>query len=269
MENDKFKYIVYCTTNLINNYIYVGVHQVHIDNIEDSYIGCDCYATRPASYAHPKTHFQYAVKKYGPSNFKRSIIKMFDNEDDAYQLEELIVDEDFLKRPDVYNMILGGKLGISGSDCTCKKIYKYTLSGEFVCEYKSIKDASAANNRSVTSIGRALKYKTKCANYFWSEKKFEHLDTTLYKTEDEYRGFPVFQYSATGEYECCYDSITVCSKLIGACDTNLLVAIKLGTKCKGKYYTTVYGLNYSFAKNEKLKYTKVYQYSLDGKFIKE
>ena len=44
------KYIVYKTTNLINNYIYIGVHKTQDPNIFDSYIGCGVYINKPYTY---------------------------------------------------------------------------------------------------------------------------------------------------------------------------------------------------------------------------
>jgi len=38
------KYIVYKTTNKINNYIYIGVHKTVNPNVFDNYLGCGCYA---------------------------------------------------------------------------------------------------------------------------------------------------------------------------------------------------------------------------------
>ena len=70
------KYIVYLTKNLINNKIYIGVHQTDNPNKFDGYIGCGVYTTQNSSYNHPKTAFQFAVKKYGPKNFKRTILKI-------------------------------------------------------------------------------------------------------------------------------------------------------------------------------------------------
>ena len=68
------KYIVYCTTNLINNKIYIGQHLVKDPNEFDGYLGCGCYIQHVSSYKNPKTSFQKAVKKYGPKNFRIKII---------------------------------------------------------------------------------------------------------------------------------------------------------------------------------------------------
>jgi hypothetical protein len=51
------KYIVYKTTNLINNYIYIGVHGTEDPNIFDGYIGCGVNIHQPHSYEKAKTKF--------------------------------------------------------------------------------------------------------------------------------------------------------------------------------------------------------------------
>ena len=103
----KNKVIVYCTINNINKYIYVGVHLCK--NLKfDGYIGCGVYINQPSSYNHPKTKFQAAVQEFGPNNFKRITLQIFDKESDAYELESEIVNEEFLKRKDVYNQVIGG-----------------------------------------------------------------------------------------------------------------------------------------------------------------
>ena len=96
------EYIVYETTNLVNNKFYIGVHKTEDSNVFDGYIGCGVYMQHPSSYMNPKTPFQFAVKKYGIKNFKRKILKVFDNVDDALKLEAELVDINFIKRTDTY-----------------------------------------------------------------------------------------------------------------------------------------------------------------------
>ena len=102
------KYIVYQTVNKINNKIYIGVHGTTNPEEFDGYIGCGVSIYRPATYMNPKTPFQYAVKKYGIKSFIRTTLKIFNTEIDAYDLERWLVDEQFIKREDTYNLILGG-----------------------------------------------------------------------------------------------------------------------------------------------------------------
>lgn len=265
MENN-LKYIVYCTTNLINNKIYVGVHRTNIETF-DGYIGCGVYINRPYTYEQSKTAFQYAVKKYGIKNFKRITIAQFDNKDEAYSLEACIVNEKFLQRNDVYNMALGG---ISESYILqAHKVYQYSSDGDFIQEYISMKDAGRSVQRDIASIIRALQFKTKCAGYFWTDVKYDKLDLTKMYQYTGVHKIPVFQYSSTGEYECCYESIKDCARVLGKDDSNIGYAIKVGTLCYGKYFSDIYRPQFSDAKTEKIKTTKVYQYDLEGNFIAE
>lgn len=265
MENN-LKYIVYCTTNTINKKIYIGVHKTD-PNIFDGYLGNGCYKNKPSTYANPKTKFQFALKKYGVDNFIRSTIKVFDNEYDAYVLEEIIVNKEFLQRQDVYNMVVGGYSGIG---ClTSIHIYQYDDKGNFICEYDSIKDASISINRSFTSVWRAIQTKSKCAGYFFSETKYDKLDLSLMKQYNGINTIPVFQYSITGEFECCYNSIKDAARILNISDANLGVAIKLGTMCNNKYFLSTYEEQFSNAKSKQQRNTMIYQYDLDGNFIAE
>jgi hypothetical protein len=89
-----YKYhIVYKTTNIVNNKIYVGLHST--DNIDDGYIGSGFV-------------LKSAIQKYGKDKFKREVLYIFDERSEARAMEASIVDEDFVKRLDTYNLIEGG-----------------------------------------------------------------------------------------------------------------------------------------------------------------
>lgn len=92
------KYIVYLTTNKINNKIYIGVHQTIDPYKFDGYLGCGIKINDRHSYVFGKYPLHKAVTKYGPKNFIRSIIKIFDNREDALKLESELVDLNFIKR---------------------------------------------------------------------------------------------------------------------------------------------------------------------------
>lgn len=259
------KYIVYCTTNLVNNKIYIGVHQTNDELKFDGYIGNGVNINMPSTYNYPKYSFQYAVKKYGIKNFKRSIISVFDNAEDAFYLEEQIVNVDFIKRTDVYNEVIGGHGGDIAQNA--KPCFQYDLEGNFIKEYKSQQQASIEVNRSFTVIKRAIRDKIKAANYFWTDIKYDKLDLSLYKTEND--KIPVFQYSNTGEYDCCYECISDAARVINSTTSNLYRAIKLGYLYFNKYYSYEFYPRYDRAKTESIKGRPVYQYSVTGEYIAE
>jgi hypothetical protein len=86
-------YTVYKTTNLINGKIYIGLHVT--EDLNDDYLGSG-------------SQIRAAIKKYGKENFKREYIKICENSSEMYNLEAEIVNEDFVKRPNTYNMKTGG-----------------------------------------------------------------------------------------------------------------------------------------------------------------
>lgn len=264
MENNLTKYIVYCTTCIINNKIYIGVHETNTLEF-DGYIGNGIYINNPSTYKYSKTKFQYAVNKYGVKNFKRATIATFDNEDEAYLLEAELVNEQFLTRSDVYNMALGGKG--NNWNITAIETHQYDSKGNFIKSYRSLRLASLEINRSFRSIWRAVTDKCKCAGYFWTTTKFDKLDLSKMQHYEGLNTIPVFQYSSTGEYDCCYDSIREASRVLGIHSANISDAIKLGTICNNKYFSNVYSPSYSIAKNTEIKSREVHQYKLDGTYI--
>ena len=166
------KFIVYQTTCKVNNKIYIGVHGTETPDEFDGYIGNGVSIYRPATYMNPKTPFQCAVKKYGVKNFIRTTIREFDEEKDAYKLEEMLVDKTFLQREDVYNLALGGRL----PDCANprKSVYMYDLDGNFVREFDSLNSAGRFLNPEAKGAGhlpRAIKEGHQFLGYQFSYEK--------------------------------------------------------------------------------------------------
>ena len=89
-------WILYQTTNLISEKIYVGVHKVAKTANSRKYLGSG-YALKPA------------IEKYGRENFVRETLAEFFCFEDAYKAEAGMVTEDFIKRKDTYNISLGGR----------------------------------------------------------------------------------------------------------------------------------------------------------------
>jgi len=91
-------YIVYKTTNIVNNKIYFGKHQQSIAPYQfDGYYGSGQLLS-------------YAIKKYGKSNFIRETLFVFDNENDCLLKEEEVITP-HLGKSYCYNMRSGGTGG--------------------------------------------------------------------------------------------------------------------------------------------------------------
>jgi hypothetical protein len=86
-------YTVYKIINKLISKFYVGVHKTEI--------GLDLY------YGSGKIIIQ-SIIKYGKENFKKVILDAFDNKEEAFNLERLIVNKDLISNPNCYNIKLGG-----------------------------------------------------------------------------------------------------------------------------------------------------------------
>ena len=107
-------HIVYKTTCIQNNKIYVGVHSTN--NLNDEYIGSG-------------TALLAAIKKYGKNNFKREILNIFESRDEAFKLEECIVTQEFVVNENTYNTRVGGPSSVENHKISTKEIWKIQRTG--------------------------------------------------------------------------------------------------------------------------------------------
>lgn len=250
------KYIVYETTNLVNNKIYIGVHKTLNPDVFDNYLGCGCLATQPWTYMHPKTHFQYAVKKYGPKNFRRKVLAVFNTLEEASNLERELVNEQFLQREDVYNMILGG---VDDNFYTMVRCYQYDLNGNFIKEYESIKQASIELNCNHGLIDHAIALKIKGKNSFWTNVKYDKLDTSEYNLGLNHQ-IPIYVYLESGEYLTEFPNQTQASKEMKINPNSIKEARIFGLLKNGFYFCEVKDENYSKARKIYIESRPIYKY---------
>lgn len=176
------KYLVYLTVCKPNGKIYIGVHQTKDPDIFDNYLANGVYTNRPASYKKATTPFKKAVQKYGINAFRRTTLAVFDNKDDAYKLEALLVNEEFIKREDNYNIKLGGSGGCPESNK--RKVYMYNSQGEFVMEFKSVYDCMQylyPDRPNGSHICRAIQKGWRVKNYQFSYEKVEKMKVWKYE----------------------------------------------------------------------------------------
>lgn len=264
MENNSQKSIVYITINTKNNKIYVGVHITEDPYKFDNYYGCGITGTSSYWFKHPKYPFQKACKKYGLDVFKRYTLYVFDTYEQALLKEREIVNEEFLKRSDVYNVSLGGGGGLVPS--TEIEVHQYDLKGNFICSYKSYSDAGRKNKISYMSIISAVKSRGICCNSYWSETKVSKLNIDTYIKSNKKA---VFLYNHTGKLYKEFPSISDCAKFLEVNVSGVQKALRNNTKCAGYFVSET-----KCDKLEIKKYTRntnkpVYQYDKQGNYLRE
>jgi hypothetical protein len=87
------KYIIYETTNLINQKKYRGMHQTN--NLEDGYLGSGTYLAN-------------AIKKYGKENFVKIILEFCESYDHMIEREKEYITDEWIKLENNYNLKTGG-----------------------------------------------------------------------------------------------------------------------------------------------------------------
>ena len=250
-------FIVYKTTCLINNKVYIGVHQTDNPDVFDGYIGnsINIYNRRWA-LEHPKFPFHYAVIKYGVNNFKRETLFQFNNKKDAYNKEAEIVTEEFIKSNDNYNVAVGGDAPKAKS----YKIYQFDYNGNFVREYPQIILAAKLNNIGYSALQYAIDNKRGTHGFYWS--KDSKIDITEYGYKNT---FKYYIYDSKGNFIQEFDNADSVKNFLQTNSGNLSRAVKLSLKISGYFITT--------EKLDKLQINvtklsgKLTRYTLDGKYI--
>ena len=107
-QNKRKFHTIYQTTNLINNKIYIGSHST--DDLSDNYFGSG-------------TNIARAIKKYGKDSFKKDILHIFETPEEMLSKEKEIVNSEFLKRDDVYNIVEGGYGGYNKGSSGLKHLH--------------------------------------------------------------------------------------------------------------------------------------------------
>ncbi len=256
------KYIVYLTTNLINSKIYVGVHKTETPYKFDTYLGNGVYSNSPKSYNCRETAFQCAVAKYGPKNFKRKTLKVYETLKEALDMEYKIVSPSFIERTDVYNQTVGGGYPPSPN----KEIYQYDLDGNFIREWESVKSITDYYKVNKDRIRMVINDKRSFEGSYWSEECFKIMDVSDYRPSA--RG-SIRQYTTEGRFLKSFKNTSEAARELD------IEREKITNAIYGKYATSGYWFlkegetieSYldGSIKNE----PKVYIYNISGLFYKE
>lgn len=228
------KYIIYLTTNLkskINgiNRIYIGVHETKDPNIFDGYIGCGVKVQQPSTYKHPKTTFQYAVKKYGVDAFKREILYVYNTKEKAYQKEAEIVNEEFIKQDHVYNMVLGGRI-----EERYQPLYQFDLKGNLIKKWERSKDAYEFYGYPIEKWDSPKKNKCIFLDSLWSTSPNINIEEYSLKPLKKI----TYLYSKNGKLLKEYSSQTECAKDIGYDNGELSRAIRDQKLIKKQFFVS-------------------------------
>lgn len=136
------RHYIYKTTCIPSGKYYYGVHSER--RISDGYIGSGVCSNGTAVSLKKKgikSYFIDSVINYGYKNFKKEIICEFENSEDAFEVEELIVDEEEVNNKKCMNIKLGGSGGVVISKCKSVVLLDTKTGEEF--SFKSQADCAS------------------------------------------------------------------------------------------------------------------------------
>lgn len=170
-----------------------------------------------------------AIIKYGWDNIQKEILFKNLTLDQANAIEIQLI-EKYKQGGKCYNIANGGS-GVTGT--RDRKIKQYKLSGEFIKEWNSIKEAAeflnnskAQSNISACCAGR----KHRAYNFIW---RYSDTEQNI-KPLQPYRS-PIDKFNKQGDYICTYSSIAEASRNTGIIDTSIGNCLRGRAKSAGGY----------------------------------
>lgn len=256
------KTIVYLTINNKNRKFYIGIHETENPDKFDGYLGNGVSIYKPSSILHPKTPFQSAVKKYGFDAFSRVTLFICDTREEAENIERFLVNENFIGRSDTYNITLGGDT----PPLLNKIIYQYSLSGNYLRSFNSIKEASDYIHVCESSIGQAVLHGRMSGEFYWSDIKVDKLDIS---NRPILQKKPTYLYTSEGLFFTEFKSMSDTARYLDVNLSSVQKAIKLGTKIS-KYYISdkIFDIYPIKSQERKRSNSPIYQYDLEGNFLR-
>ena len=259
------KYIVYLTTNKVNKKIYVGVHETEDPYGWDYYLGDGAFSNKPSSYNKAKYPLHAAICKYGVNAFYRKTLQVFDTKQEALNLEAEIVDEEFIRREDTYNVVVGGGVPPIHN----KKVYQFSTENELLHTYNSIKETALEYNCDVSTIRDCINDKRIFKDFFFSFESEIDITEFSYKT---YRT-NVNVYNDSGELLNSFNSVVEAGKFYDFDPRSISNAIYECCKLHGLIFCksdTSVEDHFNKVKNRNIVVnTPIYKYNIEtGDFIK-
>ena len=252
----EYEYIVYKTTNLVNGKIYVGVHRT-VKGVTDSYIGCGVKGNGKKSKGFPA-----AVKKYGRKNFKRETLFTYpdtkEGEKAAFKKEAEIVNWDFIRDPNTYNIKLGGQYS---SPTKQRQVVQYDLDGKFIKVWNNMTEVEDYGIAPASSVSHCCVKETYSKQYQW--RYYTGSTDNIAKVTPKIRA--VYQFDLQGNYITYFKSISEASK------ATLIDSTLISNNCTG-HQAQAGGYYWSYKKrfeyNVQNKKIAVACYNDDGTFIR-
>ena len=161
-------YTVYRTVNTVNGKYYFGVHKT--DNPYDGYLGSG-------------KHLKHAIAKYGEDKFLKNICFIFDNPEEAFQMEHDLIEE-YRKDPMCYNLREGGSGGFDWINNSGKNGTRFVTQAARQRAVATKRGKAAANPEYLDKVKSAIALATKG----WQSKPHEFKLASALRASKHWKG---------------------------------------------------------------------------------
>lgn len=220
---------IYCIENKTNNKKYIGKTIYYSRRMTEH--KSEAFNSNRLSYNYP---IHKAMRKYGIDNFNYLILE--DNIDEMEKLDEkekyYIQKYNTTNKENGYNICEGGQGGVIKNRQII--VHQYSLNGEYLNSYKSIRNAEQKTGIDHSQIIRCCKMRNRLAgNYQWSYERFKSVPPVRNKVNST----RIKQFTIFGEYITTYDSIIEATKKTGLKSRNSISNVLYGIQSTaGGYY---------------------------------
>lgn len=191
-----------------------------------------------------------AIQKYGKENFTIEVIDQVESKSELSEKERYWIKHLNTLAPNGYNLTEGGESTVFTEEAlvrmklkqrewfdthdsmSCKPVYQYTLTGEFIREWKSLKQASSElqiNHGNLCQACRNGKNKS-AGGYLWSYEKINSLQYNCIRTRK-------VKCVETGQI---FDSVHEAAEFINRSPSSLVGCLKGKQQTSGGYHWEYY-----------------------------
>lgn len=256
-------YKIYMHKNKINGKVYIGQTKQSLErrwNNGYGYLGCP--------------YFYKAIQKHGWNNFEHILLEDNLTADEANEKEIYYINQYQSYIEDYgYNISLGGA-GLSKENIP---VYQYDLNGNYIKTWNSISEICDTLNINGSHIYTCCNEKMDYVydsqwKYYYKEK----IDGVLTKGEkiSFKKKKPIYQYSLDGYFIRKFDSATDAEKEgfgisnVRACCNGRMMS-SYGYQWRDYYKQNIEPITDRYTRQSENSIKKVYQYTIEGVFIKE
>lgn len=206
-----------------------------------------------------------AIKKHGKNMFSFDVIDIAYSQEDADDLERMLIEEFNSIKPNGYNVLKGGRK--QHGSWNQRKVYMYDLDGNYICEYESASEASRKVEGCLSTgiIGCCKGKQKRCGNYKFSYVKRDKIDQ--YDKPLSSRMRKVYQFDLNGKLIEEFKSLEEASFKTGTPRTGI-------SSCLSGKYKSSNGFIWSCCKtapfiNTSVKRLEIVQFNSDKEKIGE